>query len=266
MCAYFTYYEYSRTCTDWYQNGSYTHTTCGNWSVTSETEYYMCDYSSSPNSGGSSDISTNEYWIQPQQPGGPDPIDLLDCFYTSGNSSGTHSVTIYVDQPIEGTTAPYFKNESGEIDPGHTFINLTQTYNGVTHSVTFGFYPLGGVKLINPNNDGVFNDDSAHDYDVSITKSLSASQFNSLLFAIKNKMNYSTYNLNDKNCSDFGLEVFSRIGIQLPDTYGSWLLGGGTNPGNLGQDLRNMQLSTGMTRNTTGGTAKRSTACWNNNH
>jgi hypothetical protein len=62
------------------------------------------------------------------------------------------------------------------------------------------------------------------------------------------------YNLNSANCTDFVIQVLQTgAGITLPDTQGNWPMGGGSNPGDFGEDLRNLTLSPSMSRNTLGG-------------
>ena len=45
------------------------------------------------------------------------------------------------------------------------------------------------------------------------------------------------------------------MGLNVPDCYSNWGLGGGSNPGKFGQHLRTMSLPSGATRNISGGTA-----------
>ena len=188
---------------------------------------------------------------------------FLDCFNTTNNSNGVHSVTIYVDQPIPNSSATY-STETGykksNIDVGHTFISIKQIVSGVERIKTIGYYPRNSVTPNSPTTDGVFYDDGGKPFDVSYTISISPSQFNSLIQHIQNMTQYNTYHLNQQNCSDFAVDALSPI-ITIPDTYGSWPLGGGTNPGNLGQDLRNLSTSPTKTKNTTGGTGPLSKNC-----
>lgn len=64
------------------------------------------------------------------------------------------------------------------------------------------------------------------------------------------------YNLNSYNCTDFAIAVASKGGLSLPATtrqenlMGGLLKFNGRNPGDLGQDIRNMSLQSGATRNT----------------
>lgn len=69
----------------------------------------------------------------------------------------------------------------------------------------------------------------------------------------------SSYNLNTNNCSDFALGLFKLMNFNLPDTTGYWPFGNGTNPGDLGEDIRTMPLTNGMSKDTKGGNAPSNT-------
>ena len=64
------------------------------------------------------------------------------------------------------------------------------------------------------------------------------------------------YHLDDYNCTDFAIQVVNSIGLNVPTTSGTWSNGGGRNPGDLGEDLRDLILSPNMTRNDIGGLAE----------
>ena len=57
------------------------------------------------------------------------------------------------------------------------------------------------------------------------------------------------YNLNANNCTTFSLDALSAGGIKVPATIGTWLDGSGNDPGDLGEDIRIMNLSSNMTSN-----------------
>ncbi|WP_029272905.1 hypothetical protein [Flavobacterium sp. KJJ] len=68
-----------------------------------------------------------------------------------------------------------------------------------------------------------------------------------------------TYDLNNYNCSDFGIMVAQRASLYLPKTSGSYdnfiVKFKGRNPSDLGQDIRNMSTPNGATKITTKGNA-----------
>ena len=55
--------------------------------------------------------------------------------------------------------------------------------------------------------------------------------------------------------------ILSRLG--LPDSYGTWPSGGGSNPGQLGQKIRDMALPTNASWQTTGANAANNTGTCN---
>lgn len=89
-----------------------------------------------------------------------------------------------------------------------------------------------------------------------VAKTISGNQLQQIInFSINHN---PTYNLNTYNCTDFAIDIGNLAGLNLPDCYGSWALGlgGGSNPGALGQHIRN-NINTGgnTTKNTNSGTA-----------
>lgn len=174
--------------------------------------------------------------------------DYLECFDV--NQSAT--ITIYVNQPKPNSNDAYRVTWSGGLPSaivGHTFVSITQG-NNVS---VFGFYPNGDPNPTNPSMQSVMGDDSGDPYHVSISATVSGSVLQQI---INYSINFNgTYDLNSFNCSDFGIEVGNIAGMNLPDAYGSWMGGGGSNPGALGQHIRSITPSGNITRNTTGGTA-----------
>lgn len=65
--------------------------------------------------------------------------------------------------------------------------------------------------------------------------------------------------MNNYNCSDFGIEVAEKSGLNLPNTTSIYekpfFKFEGRNPADLGEDIRNMNLPQGASRNTSGGNA-----------
>ena len=142
----------------------------------------------------------------------------------------------------ENIEAEYLVEIDSFIFAGLSFNEANKPFIAITQgnfTRVLGFYPQGGVQPgINPNSAGVFLNDSNHPYDVSITQNINASQMGQLLnFITSTNQNY---NLNSFNCTDFALGASSQCNLNLADAQGSWPFGGGSNPGDLGQDLRGM--------------------------
>ncbi|RZK39161.1 MAG: hypothetical protein EOO61_07410 [Hymenobacter sp.] len=159
---------------------------------------------------------------------------FLKCFSTSQSAT----FTVYVRQPVQGTDDTW--SLKGGV--GHTFISITQ--NGITR--VFGFYPTSRTAIIN-NSIGIFGDNSQTRYTISVTTTISGSQLNNLLQYTYNNEN-STYDLDNYNCTDFGIGAAASVGVPLPDRFGIWVngYGGGSNPGCLGYDLSTKPLPAGV--------------------
>lgn len=187
---------------------------------------------------------TGEPLVIVDSPGRPitNMADYLECF----NFTQSATITIFVSQPIPNNPATH---DGGVI--GHTFVSIQQ--NGNTS--VFGFYPSTDniYPLFNETDPSAMGNDSNDYYDVSLSVTVSGS---SLQQIVNYSINYpNTYDLDNFNCSDFGINVGNIAGMNLPDSYGSWPGGGGSNPGTLGQHIRNKALSGNMVRNVNGGNA-----------
>jgi len=197
---------------------------------------------------------------------------VLPCFDTENNQNGYHDVTIYVKQPVPNST----EISTGLGDAGHTFIELTQALNGNIVRQYIGLYPADDdVSPNNPLVDGIFIDDSEEEYDVSLKVELSPEQFNNIIdylmsFGELNEYGGITdvdpeYDLNEFNCSDFGLDIMNLSDIQIPDSTGEWGgeygydLGQGTCPALLGQDIRNTNFGSNVVKDLDGGVSGNST-------
>lgn len=171
-----------------------------------------------------------------------DITNYLKCLTSSQGAQ----ITIYVDQPVANSTATH---NGGDV--GHAWFSITQTINGTSYTRMIGFYPNGIAIPPSPTTSGQIKDDSGRSYDVSLTMNVSASQLQNLLTLVSAPP--SQYDLDDFNCTDYVIFGFSLMGITLPDTQGTWPGGGGSNPGNFGQDLRNY-TGNYSSKNTSGGT------------
>ena len=146
-------------------------------------------------------------------------------------------VIVYVDQPGKGGDRdPYEGSIFTEISVGHTFIKVVNGKTG--KSRTHGLYPSGGVKPSSPESPGVIRNDAGHDWDVKLEIPITKKQYDDIIKKIdEDKKKPPTYNLNDKNCTDWVLCLLKEIDESIDATEGTWDGGGGHNPGDLGEDL-----------------------------
>jgi len=189
--------------------------------------------------------------------------DYFGCFTNSASPDHTYSVQVCVDQPDPGTRQPWTFTPGGAagtsatgnpLNVGHTFLVLTENSQGNIITRNVGFYPLTQVYPLNgyTSAQGVLGDDGEHEYNISLTINVSAMQFFGILNSISlgNNSGYY-YDLNTNNCTTFAINALGANGISLPATQGSWGVNGkGDDPGDLGQDISQMNLGSNMTKNT----------------
>jgi hypothetical protein len=99
---------------------------------------------------------------------------------------------------------------------------------------------------------GQLSNDAGHDYNISLTITVDNGQFfNMLDYASQGNDPGYLYNLSTNNCTSFSLHALEAGGVTLQTQVGSWPGGGfGYDPGDLGEDIRNMPLSSSMSRST----------------
>ena len=183
--------------------------------------------------------------------------DYDKCFDNIPGADHHYTITLCVDQPIPNQRDPWgfqFGAGSGSTDfvsAGHTFLVLTDQRTNKKITRNIGFYPSNGASPISPVDQGQLNNDAAHDYNISLTIDVTSSQFSTILEFIShgNDQGYN-YDLNSNNCTTFAVRALASGGINLPITAGAWPNGGGYDPGDLGEDIRSMQLPANMTRST----------------
>lgn len=158
------------------------------------------------------------------------PIKDLDCFFKGLDLSQGAKITIYIDEPKPDSGRPFIG-----LNVGHSFIGILQNGN---HYV-YGFYPaVPGIEtLYKKKVSSVLGNDGNHKYTVSISNTISAEQLNEII-EISKKATDVDYSLSNFNCTDFAEKVAAISGIPLPDSYSSWGIGRGSNPGALGKDLK----------------------------
>lgn len=184
--------------------------------------------------------------------------EYLDCFDT--NQSAV--ITVFVDQPTANDNDAWSGNPTNP-NTGHTFFAIKQ---GDIRRV-LGFYPDPPVaSLSNPSSTGAFKNDSNHSYDVSLSIAVNSRNLKNIINYIKSHSS-TLFNLNSNNCTDVGLSVMRKAGLQLPSAYGAWgngtpgspYGGAGDNPGQFGQNIRNMPTPSGGVKTTNGGVAPSNT-------
>ncbi|ANI88778.1 hypothetical protein A9P82_05435 [Arachidicoccus ginsenosidimutans] len=159
-------------------------------------------------------------------------------------TASAYGVIVHVKQPVRGKRRKI--KLPGNV--GHTFITLIK-FNADGSSVqrTFGFYPKKSLPLeaspFFPNTPSYFKNDARHDWDEAVGKFIDKKQFD-LILDLTKKYAKKRYHLSKNNCTDFGLNIASIAGIQIKHTKGKWLLGGGNDPADMGQSIRENEVAT----------------------
>lgn len=156
--------------------------------------------------------------------------------FNDGKTGVAYALLFHVKQPAPGKRKIFVG-----INTGHTFITLIKYNTDSTYSsASFGFYPdkdhFLSASPIFPTTSATFKDDGGHQWDEVLGKFISRRKFERILELTKN-FEGMTYNLNQQNCTDFGLQAASLAGIHIADTFGKWPLGRGNNPAVTGQSI-----------------------------
>lgn len=167
------------------------------------------------------------------------PVESADIInpFEDGKTGIKYALLVHIQQPKSGKPKIFIRLNK----VGHTFITLIK-YNADSTYVarTFGFYPdkesILSATPIFPSADPIFKNDEKHDWDEVVGKFISKRRFQKILQLVKH-YNSQPYNLNSRNCTDFGLDAATIGGINIRDTYGKWPLGHGNNPAKAGMSL-----------------------------
>lgn len=141
--------------------------------------------------------------------------DFLKCF--SNSSNNIYKISVSVDQPIAGSSAPMNPFATDKHVVGHTYLTLTQIKsNGETIQRTIGFYPVSGGHPLNPNVPSKFGDDSDYSggWDVQLTFQVTGAELMKIVNFIPSYTN-ANYDLTNHNCGNFALDALGQIGVNV---------------------------------------------------
>ncbi|CAM4407950.1 hypothetical protein SAMN06265348_11764 [Pedobacter westerhofensis] len=166
--------------------------------------------------------------------------------FNDGKTAVAYALLFHVKQPAPGRAKIFVG-----VNTGHTFITLIKYNTDSTYSsASFGFYPdkdqLLSATPISPTTSATFKDDAGHLWDEVLGKFISRRNFENIL-VLTQKFEGMTYNLNQQNCTDFGLQAARLAGIGITDTFGKWPFGKGNNPAVTGQSILNGKISNATT-------------------
>jgi hypothetical protein len=160
---------------------------------------------------------------------------IIDNF-NDGKQAVAYALLFHVKQPAPGKRKIFVWANTG-----HTFITLIKYNADSTYaSASFGFYPkkdqLLSATPVFPTTSATFKDDAGHKWDEVLGKFITRRKFEKIL-ALTKDFNQTKYNLNNNNCTDFGLQAAALAGININDTVGKWPLGKGNTPALTGQSI-----------------------------
>ncbi len=167
----------------------------------------------------------------------PVSFNNIKCSFQDGKNASFYAIIVHVKQPVPGKRKAFCHINN----VGHTFITLIK-FNDDNSSVSrsFGFYPAKKRFLsatpVHPDDIAVIKDDALHSWDETVAKFISEKKFNRILSNLE-KFSRMHYNLNNNNCTDFGLSEAAIAGVYIKEAHGTWPLGKGNNPGSAGQSL-----------------------------
>ncbi|MES2277865.1 MAG: hypothetical protein V4592_17695 [Bacteroidota bacterium] len=156
--------------------------------------------------------------------------------FNDGKPAAGYALVFHVKQPVPGKRKIFVWGNTG-----HTFITLIKYNKDSSYvSASFGFYPkkdqLLSATPVFPTTSSTFKDDAGHQWDEVIGKFISKHKFERILKLTKD-FDGVKYDLNNRNCTDFGLQAAGLAGINITDTAGKWPLGKGNNPAVTGQSI-----------------------------
>ena len=157
--------------------------------------------------------------------------------FEDGKTAVRYAMLVHIQQPVSGKRKIFIKIKK----VGHTFITLIKYNSDSTYVArSFGFYPkkdnlLSATPII-PKSTAVFKNDELHDWDEVVGKFISKRRFQKILQLVK-AYDCRKYNLNNNNCTDFGLNAAIIGGIKILNTYSTWPFGRGNNPAWAGQSV-----------------------------
>lgn len=167
------------------------------------------------------------------------PVRIADILaaFDDGKEAKSYAVLVQVKQPAPGKRKAFTHINN----VGHMFITLIK-YNTDTSTVvrSFGFYPhkmnIFSATPMHPKAPSDVKDDRWHLWDEAVGKFVTADRFGRILGVLKS-FDGKMYDLNNNNCTDFGLTLASQAGISIRETCGRWPFGKGNNPANAGQSM-----------------------------
>ena len=181
-----------------------------------------------------------------------DIAKYLNCFGSVPDVGANCSITIYTDIPVNGDPSLFFNWQTGS--PGHTFLSFSKSNMGQSVQQVFGWYPAQSWEAMTTPApiDGKFVDDANHEFNASLTISVTPQQLQSAITEVLYLSHSIKYDVDEYNCTDFALEIFNlvrepRDAIEIPmyDIPGGMAPNGTATPNGLYDKLKDMKDANG---------------------
>ncbi len=192
--------------------------------------------------GGGSNTSNDNVAAAPKTYSPDSPVsdvkNEVKCF--TNNSSSSYAITVNINQPVPGSREIF--EPLANFPVGHTYLTLQQNNaDGSSIIRNIGFYPKNIVKPGSSTDVATFGEDSNTPFDVSLRISVSGSDFNTVVNNLVGQQRLM-YDLDNFNCANSAIGALQSININLPDTKSNNVLFSGSNPADLGEDIKNLNL------------------------
>lgn len=181
-----------------------------------------------------------------------DISSYLKCFGTVPDAGASCSITIYTDIPVNGDPSEFFNWQTGS--PGHTFLSFSKSNGGQSVQQVFGWYPAQSWEAMTTPApiDGKFVDDAGHEFNGSLTISVTPQQLQSAITQVLYLSHSIKYDVDEYNCTDFALQIFNYVRdprniIEIPmyDIPGGMAPNGTATPNGLYDRLKDMKAANG---------------------
>ena len=168
-------------------------------------------------------------------------VEEVKCF--TNNLTSTYAVSVNVNQARPGSRDKV--NPTNEFAAGHTFLTLEQRNSDGSKIVrNIGYYPRNSVYPGKYKDASVFGEDSDTPFAVSLKIDVNGSDFKMILNSLIDQQSKS-YDIESFNCVTSVASALKKIDVDLPLTSsGISFVFEGSNPGDFGQDIRNLNLNT----------------------
>jgi hypothetical protein len=164
--------------------------------------------------------------------------------FDDNDSLATYRISLCADVPNNKKPLQVAHHQ----ETGHVFLILQKIlYSGDTISRVFGFYPRKGLPtLFFKKISSLVKDNSYREYDVEISKELSAVEFDTVL-AKAAAYSGRIYHINKFNCYDYALNIFNSVAgentLAVNYVRFPFIFGKGGSPCSVYKSLQEMKIS-----------------------